>query len=187
MPWRTGRRICLLSLSAIKKKAVAHWLARQNIANDFECVEPPETGCPQPAGESGAFECIGIRMRDTHKDADTIYIAVENFIKKNKYREWLDWVAIGITYVHDTAPYNRVTKICVGQFSNYVPPGYYPIIPTKKGPCGFVETVGKAIHADMPYIAHDDWAHHVHPNNICRHTQIFDAMWTIHLRINAQE
>jgi hypothetical protein len=187
VPWKNGHKICLLSTSPVKKAALEKWLTARGIENELVCVEPPDTRCPQPAGERSAIQCLSIRMSEAHKERDVIFIAIENFIELVNDSRWVDLVAIGISYNDAQNLHTNTVHFAIGQFANVVPEDYSPDGMTVSTPRGFKKTIGSRIHRDNKYVPENDWAHLVDPLNIPRTWQIFDALWMMQLQINGVE
>lgn len=186
VPWNNGHKICLLSTSPVKKLALEKWLAARGIQNELVCVEPPETRCPQPAGEKSAMQCLSIRMSEVYKEPDVIFIAIENFIDcVEQDTRWVDLVAVGISFTDPGNVFSNALHFTIGQFANSVPPAYEPTGMTVSTPRGFKKTIGSQIHEDNEYVPANDWAHCVDPLNIPRVWQIFDALWMLQFQLNA--
>lgn len=170
------KKICVLSKSAVKRRAVERWLRLSGRLDlDVVYLEARPTECPQPFGKASALHCLYRRMPTRADGCECVYLGIENFILRNAHGRWYDYVAVTINFVTEAGVVANVS--CAGNFGNLIPRRFAPrTLPEIGEPLGFHETVGQRIHAADATIAHDDWGAAVAPGNVGRATQIVDAL-----------
>ena len=172
-------RICLLSNSDIKLRAVERWLAIKNRSDiSINVMAPGPTNCPQPLGERSAFACLERRLlRPFPGDEHTLCIAIENYITCTTSGWWVDRVAVSFTRLIKG---QVVSDMVSGNFDNFIPRRFVPKMgPELQMPLGYQQTVGKSINARHSFVPHDNWAIWVALSGIDRSTQIVDALRTL--------
>lgn len=177
VPWTASTKICLLSRSKVKFDAVKSWLDSCDSANELVPMQPadPNYTCPQPVGARSAIQCLAKRLELQECTEDVVLVAVENFLVPQADGSWKDYAHVAVRYMMPDR--TVVTEMACGKIGNTVPAAFAPHgEPDIETPKGYSVTCGERIHDALPYIPHDDWAHYVDADNICREIQIMDAL-----------
>jgi hypothetical protein len=178
LPWQPKTTTILLATtSALKRNAVAAWLAEHGAAETttrIETFEPHDTKCPQPASEQSANQCIALRLRDRTRQNDQVILAIENFVEPDGHGGWRDRALVYASYSDAQGGQHTATSLSM---SIAIPPQYSPErAPDIAHPLGFQQTVGERIHSERPEVPNNDWFKGVSEKNASRHEQIIDAL-----------